>query len=173
MASPKLTPGWCPAAFPQPTAALPGPGLAEAAVQGAVPLPPPPAPPGCCAVRGRWHRDRHQTFPSLLFLLNFFRIAGAAQLAKAELRPLTAGFHPVRAPGCCRARVASGAQSAASHAMCAVGSCTGDQHLRGILALTLVAFFKIHWNLTAKPTSISVPERFSSLRASIAAVTLF
>lgn len=90
-------------------------------------VPTSPAPPGCCALRGRWHHDRHQTFPSLLFLPNFFRIAGAAQLAKAELRPLTAGFQPVRAPGRCRARVALGAQGAASHETLYRGSAlTGD-----------------------------------------------
>lgn len=55
---------------------------------------------------------------------------------------------------------------------CTTGGPRG-QHPRGILALSMFSFFEIHWNLTVKPTTISVPERLSSLGTSVAAVTLF
>lgn len=168
LASPKLTPGWCPAAFPHPTATLPDPVLAEAAVQGAAPLPPPLLHLGAVLCEAGGTVTDTRLSPLCYFCRISSELPGRLSWRRPSSVPSPQGFtrcEPQGAAGCGWHR--------GLRAQRPTRRCTGDQHLRGILALTLVAFFKIHWNLTAKPTSISAPERFSSLRASVAAVTLF
>lgn len=99
----------------------------------------------------------------------------AAQLVKVEPTTPLCGFS-LGAGRCLGTAAGAGAARAQhrcpTHFARWVVFSMGHQ-LKGILALTKIAFFKILWNLTAKPTSISAPEQLSSLGVSVAMVTLF
>lgn len=156
-ASQQLNLGWYPPSFPHPITVLSG--SAGHSI-------PPTLLLLCWELHYFARHDQQQTFSTLSFLLNFSQ-NGATQLAKAEIM----GFHLVRALG----QPCGGWQRGSGRA-CHMTSTAGGprgQNPRGILALSTFAFFEIHWNLTVKPTTISVPERLSSLGTSVAAVTLF
>lgn len=121
---------------------------------------------------------RHETFPFLLFLPpdNFFSIAGSHSAGEGRVHvPCPQGFDWVQsdAPALPEQEAAGSERWRPTGLVWQVVVPMGHQ-LKTILALTGFAFsFKIHWNLTAKPTSISAPEQLSNLRASAARVILF